>query len=88
MQARNRLDRSGRILDENNEVPVQLGAENKTTTNILAGNDDSLSYARNPPETIRIVYGTGNAHVAGGVFPKGVSGTIGDYYRRNQDFVP
>lgn len=84
-QARNDLDRSGRLNDENIVVPKELGAEGNTTTNILAANGDSLSYARSPAETLRIVYGSANASIPGGFYPKGVTGVIGNYYFSNPD---
>ncbi|KAL3538150.1 hypothetical protein ACH5RR_001516 [Cinchona calisaya] len=72
---RNRLANCG-IKDEGIKVPPQLGAENKTSTNVLSANYDSISYSRTPAEVLKIVYGTGNEHIPGGFFPKGANGTI------------
>ncbi|XP_058077161.1 ferritin-like catalase Nec2 isoform X1 [Magnolia sinica] len=72
---RNRLANCG-IKDEGLFVPLQLGAENKTTSNILSANADSLSYARTPAEILRTVYGTGDESKPGGFFPEGGSGSI------------
>ncbi|KAM5554761.1 hypothetical protein ABKV19_022928 [Rosa sericea] len=45
-----------------------LGAENRTTSNVLSADANSLSYARTEPEILRIVYGTGNENLPGGFF--------------------
>lgn len=74
-ELRNKLGNSG-IKDEGITVTRQLGAENKTWTNVLVGNSDSISYDRNPAEILRIVYGTGDQHVPGGFFPNGANGKI------------
>ncbi|OIT35895.1 PREDICTED: desiccation-related protein PCC13-62-like [Nicotiana attenuata] len=72
---RNRLGMCG-IKDEGLFVPPQLGAENRTTSNILSADYFSLSYPRTPAEILRIVYDTGNEHVPGGFFPAGANGKI------------
>ncbi|GMI66581.1 hypothetical protein like AT3G62730 [Hibiscus trionum] len=72
---RNRLGMCG-VKDEGLMVPVQLGAENRTTSNILSADANSLSYSRTPAEILRIVYGTGSERSPGGFFPKGGSGRI------------
>ena len=72
---RNNLGMCG-IKDEGIIVPLYLGAENRTDSNILSANTDSVSYARTPPEILRIVYGTGNEHVPGGFYPHGGGGNI------------
>ena len=72
---RNNLAMCG-IKDEGIIVPLYLGAENLTDSNILSANTDSVSYARTPPEILRIVYGTGNEHVPGGFYPHGGGGNI------------
>lgn len=72
---RNNLGTCG-IKDEGIIVPLYLGAENRTDSNILSADADSLSYARTPPEILRIVYGTGNEHVPGGLYPHGGGGNI------------
>ncbi|KAI3881063.1 hypothetical protein MKW92_050615 [Papaver armeniacum] len=40
-------------------VPPSLGAENRTTSNVLSADYNSLSYARTPREVLRMVYATG-----------------------------
>ncbi|OWM88019.1 hypothetical protein CDL15_Pgr016592 [Punica granatum] len=72
---RNRLGRGG-LKDEGLVVPPWLGAEGKTTGNVLAGDRYSLSYPRTPEEVLRVVYGTGNESAPGGFFPKGARGRI------------
>ncbi|RZC80789.1 hypothetical protein C5167_043358 [Papaver somniferum] len=72
---RNKLGMCG-IKDEGICVPLNLGAENRTTSNLLADDYNSLSYARTPREILRIVYGTGSEHVPGGFFPKRENGKI------------
>ncbi|KAJ6949940.1 desiccation-related protein PCC13-62-like [Populus alba x Populus x berolinensis] len=62
--------------DEGLIVPPELGAENRTTSNILSADGDSLSYARNAYEIFRIIYGTGNEHRPGGFLPRGGNGKI------------
>lgn len=74
-QLRNKLGKCG-IKDEGIIVTPKLGAENKTWTNVLVGNFDSISYDRNPAEILRIVYGTGDQQVPGGFFPNGANGNI------------
>ncbi|KAL2231231.1 desiccation-related protein PCC13-62-like [Sesamum indicum] len=72
---RNRLAMCG-IRDEGIIVPPCLGAENRTVSNVLSADYNSLSYGRSPKEILRIMYGTGNEHVPGGYFPKGANGRI------------
>ncbi|RZC80788.1 hypothetical protein C5167_043368 [Papaver somniferum] len=74
-ELRNELGMCG-IKDEGICVPPYLGAENRTTSNVLSADYNSLSYARTPREILRIVYGTGNEHVPGGFFPNGGNGKI------------
>ncbi|XP_012847411.1 PREDICTED: desiccation-related protein PCC13-62-like [Erythranthe guttata] len=74
-ELRNRLARCG-IKDEGIIVPPFLGAENRTVSNVLSADYNSLSYSRTPPEILRIVYGTGSECVPGGFFPKGGNGRI------------
>ncbi|RZC60090.1 hypothetical protein C5167_021857 [Papaver somniferum] len=64
------------IKDEGIRVPPYLGAENRTTSNLLSADYNSLSYAGTPREVLRIVYATGSEHVPGGFFPKGENGKI------------
>lgn len=72
---RNRLGGSGNK-DEGLIVPTTLGAENRTSSNVLSADPNSLSYARTPAEILGIVYGTGNATMPGGFFPLGANGKI------------
>ncbi|XP_043720990.1 desiccation-related protein PCC13-62-like [Telopea speciosissima] len=72
---RNELGKCG-IKDEGIFVPLELGAENRTCSNVLSANFDSLSYPRTPNEVLRIVYDTGNEHIPGGFYPKGGNGRI------------
>ncbi|KAL2469171.1 Uncharacterized protein Fot_50747 [Forsythia ovata] len=74
-ELRNRLAMCG-IKDEGILVPPQLGAENRTESNLLSANYNSLSYGRTPAEILRIVYSTGDEHVPGGFFPEGANGRI------------
>ncbi|KAL6271810.1 hypothetical protein ACE6H2_028721 [Prunus campanulata] len=74
-ELRNKLGKSGNK-DEGIRVPITLGAENKTTSNVLSADVNSLSYARTPPEILRIVYGTGNESLHGGFYPQGANGKI------------
>ncbi|XP_048441826.1 desiccation-related protein PCC13-62-like [Pyrus x bretschneideri] len=70
----NKVTRGG--LEEGIIVPITLGAENRTVTNVLSADTNSLSYARTPPEILRILYGTGNEYVPGGFFPAKANGQI------------
>lgn len=72
---RNRLGMCG-IKDEGLFVPIYLGAENRTYSNLLSLNYDSLSYPRSPEEVLRILYQTGDEHVPGGFYPHGANGRI------------
>ncbi|PWA39935.1 desiccation-related protein PCC13-62 [Artemisia annua] len=78
-ELRNRLGHAG-LKDEGLIVPVSLGADGRTTGNILSANASSLSYGRTPQEVLRILYQTGNEHVAGGFYPRGANGTIARKY--------
>ncbi|GJX59150.1 hypothetical protein Tco_0290540 [Tanacetum coccineum] len=78
-ELRNRLGHAG-LKDEGLIVPASLGAEGRTTGNILSANASSLSYGRTPEEVLRILYQTGDEHVAGGFFPRGANGTIARKY--------
>ncbi|KAG2260903.1 hypothetical protein Bca4012_022023 [Brassica carinata] len=72
---RNELGMCG-IKDEGLCVPPWLGAENRTTSNILSANPYSLSYDRTPQEILRVMYGTGNERWPGGFWPCGANGRI------------
>lgn len=74
-ELRNRLAMCG-MKDEGIIVPPFLGAEGRTESNVLSADTNSLSYGRTPPEILRMVYGTGSEHVAGGFFPQGGNGRI------------
>ncbi|PON96583.1 Desiccation-related protein [Trema orientale] len=74
-ELRNELAKCG-IKDEGLRVPKVLGAENRTTSNILSADPSSLSYARTPQEILRTVYGTGNESRPGGFYPRGANGNI------------
>ncbi|KAL4378415.1 hypothetical protein GQ457_02G002760 [Hibiscus cannabinus] len=64
------------VKEEGLTVPVQQGAEGRTSVNIVAGDVNALAFTRNEPEVLRILFGTGNATVPGGVFPAGLPGII------------
>lgn len=72
---RNELAMCG-IRDEGLIVPLNLGAENRTESNILSADTNSLSYARTPQQILRIIYGTGSEYMPGGFLPRGGSGKI------------
>ena len=74
-ELRNRLAKCG-IKDEGIIVPLQLGAENRTESNVLSANFYSISYRRTPAEILRILYNTGDEHLPGGFYPHGANGTI------------
>ncbi|KAE8662624.1 Desiccation-related protein PCC13-62 [Hibiscus syriacus] len=79
---RNKLGHCG-IKDEGIMVPPELGAENRTSSNVLSADYDSLSYPRTPAEIARITYGTGDEHRPGGFFPEGANGRIAREYLYN-----
>ncbi|KAK6911577.1 hypothetical protein RJ641_023670 [Dillenia turbinata] len=72
---RNSLAKCG-IKDEGIIVPYWLGAENKTETNVLSADFNSLSYTRTPGEILRVLYNTGDEHKPGGFYPEGGDGRI------------
>ncbi|KAI9194900.1 hypothetical protein LWI28_010016 [Acer negundo] len=72
---RNKLGYTG-LKDEGLIVPKSDGAEGKIAGNVLAGDRDSVAYARTPEEILRIVYGSGDEGVPGGFYPKGGDGRI------------
>ncbi|KAE9448171.1 hypothetical protein C3L33_19928, partial [Rhododendron williamsianum] len=74
-ELRNRLAMCG-IKDEGIIVPPQLGAENRTESNVLSADFDSLSYRRTPGEILRVVYSTGSEHFPGGFYPHGANARI------------
>ncbi|KAM3325670.1 hypothetical protein P3S67_000795 [Capsicum chacoense] len=64
------------INDEGIIVPCELGAENRSKTNIISADYYSLAYSRTPEEIARIVYTKGNEHIPGGIYPHGANGRI------------
>ncbi|KAK4433852.1 Desiccation-related protein PCC13-62 [Sesamum alatum] len=72
---RNKLGKEG-VKDEGLIVERGQGAEGRVSGNVLAADQDSLSYARTPQEVLRIVYGSGKENVAGGFYPRGGNGRI------------
>lgn len=69
--------------DEGVIVPLELGAENKTTSNVLSANAYSIAYTRTQAEILRIVYGTGKENVPGLFYPKGGNGKIAQRFLKN-----
>ncbi|KAK3418108.1 hypothetical protein EUGRSUZ_H04073, partial [Eucalyptus grandis] len=78
-ELRDRLGHDG-LKDEGLVVPRHLGAEGKIEGNVLAGDVYSVAYDRTPEEILRIVYGSGDARVPGGFYPKGGDGGIARSY--------
>ncbi|XP_059651043.1 ferritin-like catalase Nec2 [Cornus florida] len=74
-ELRNKLAMCG-IKDEGIIVPLELGAENRTTSNVLSANTDSLSYSRIPAEILRVLYDSGDESMPGGFYPMGGNGKI------------
>ncbi|KAK8718094.1 hypothetical protein V6N13_045340 [Hibiscus sabdariffa] len=64
------------VKDEPLIVPPPLGAEKRTTTNVIAADANSLVYARTEREFLRILFRTGNATRPGGLFPCGFEGKL------------
>ncbi|KAK8570219.1 hypothetical protein V6N13_002914 [Hibiscus sabdariffa] len=71
----NRLGGCG-MKDEGLFVPLQLGAENRTTSNVVPADVNSLAYARYEREILGIVFGNGNATRPGAIFPAGFNGIL------------
>ncbi|KAI5080918.1 hypothetical protein GOP47_0004101 [Adiantum capillus-veneris] len=78
-QLRNKLGKTG-IVDEGLVVPQCLGAEGRTSGNSLAGDANSVGYARTPAQIFRIVYGTGNESMPGGFYPEGGRGRVAESF--------
>ncbi|XVE65479.1 hypothetical protein DITRI_Ditri08aG0003200 [Diplodiscus trichospermus] len=76
---RNTLGNAG-LKDEGLIVPIALGAEGKVIGNVLAGDKFSVAYDRTPEEILRIIYGSGNASVPGGFYPRGANGRFARSY--------
>lgn len=83
-ELRNKLGKAG-LKDEGLIVDPSLGPEGKSSGNILAGDANSLAYARTPEEILRIVYGTGKENQPGGFYPKGARGKIAESYLRHNN---
>ncbi|KAF2312712.1 hypothetical protein GH714_039732 [Hevea brasiliensis] len=77
---RNKLGHRG-LKDEGLIVPEYKSAEGKIRGNVLVGNQYSVGFASSPREILRIVYGGGNEHSAGGFFPHGANSRIARSYR-------
>ncbi|KAJ3669529.1 hypothetical protein LUZ60_011479 [Juncus effusus] len=75
-ELRNRLASCGTKDEGIKLVDSQLGAERRTTSNVLSADINSLAYRRTPAEILRIVYGTGDENRPGGFLPKGGLGKI------------
>ncbi|KAK4388289.1 Desiccation-related protein PCC13-62 [Sesamum angolense] len=76
---RNKLGKEG-VKDEGLIVEPAAGAEGRISGNVLSADKDSLAYARTPEEVLRIVYGSGQANVTGGFYPRGGNGRIARSY--------
>ncbi|KAK1591434.1 hypothetical protein Q3G72_007720 [Acer saccharum] len=79
---RNKLGHTG-LKDEGLIVQKSDGAEGKIAGNVLAGDQDSVAYARTPEEILRIVYGSGDEGVPGGFYPKGGDGRIARFHLKS-----
>ncbi|KAK9945117.1 hypothetical protein M0R45_010647 [Rubus argutus] len=62
-----------------------LGAEHRTTSNVLSADENSLAYAKTPAEILRNLYVNDNEKVPGGVFPRGANGVIAKHYLTGRD---
>jgi hypothetical protein len=71
------------FVDEGLEVPKSEGSDGLVTGNILSANNYSVSYARTGEQVLETVYGTGNASIPGGFYPKGGNGTIALSYLKS-----
>jgi hypothetical protein len=71
------------FVDEGLVVPISEGANGQTTGNVLAGNNDSLAFARTAEQVFATVYGTGSASKPGGFFPKGADGVIAKHFLKS-----
>ncbi|KAL4385489.1 hypothetical protein GQ457_15G016900 [Hibiscus cannabinus] len=57
------------VKDEPLIVPLPLGAEKRTTTNVIAADANSLVYAQTERDFLRILFRTRNVTKPGGLFP-------------------
>lgn len=71
------------FVDEGLVVPISEGANGQTTGNVLAGNNDSLAFARTAEQVFATVYGTGSASKPGGFFPQGADGVIAKHFLKS-----
>lgn len=71
------------FVDEGLEVPKSEGADGLVTGNILSADNNSVAYARTGEQVLETVYGTGNASIPGGFYPKGGNGTIALSYLKS-----
>nr|AWK59781.1 13-62 protein [Linderniella brevidens] len=85
-ELRNKLGSKG-VKDKGLLVEPELGAEGKTSGNILAGDKNSLSFERTPEEVLRIVYGSGDEGKPGGFYPKGADGHIAKSHLEHESFI-
>ncbi|OMO63795.1 hypothetical protein CCACVL1_22272 [Corchorus capsularis] len=65
-------------------VALELGAEKRSSINLIPGDVNSLAFSRTEVEILRIVYGTGNATLPAGLFPRGVNGKIAEAIARGR----
>ncbi|KAK1259181.1 hypothetical protein QJS04_geneDACA021500 [Acorus gramineus] len=82
-ELRNKLGGKG-VKDEGIIVPPVMGPCGKMSGNVLAGDGNSVAYARTPREILNIVYGKGSPHVPGGFYPNGASGRIARSYLKGR----
>ncbi|CAM6025360.1 unnamed protein product [Sphagnum balticum] len=71
------------FVDEGLVVPISEGANGQMTGNVLAGNNDSLAFARTAEQVFATVYGTGSASKPGGFFPQGADGIIAKHFLKS-----
>ncbi|KAG9447373.1 hypothetical protein H6P81_013501 [Aristolochia fimbriata] len=77
---RNRLARSAEDRDQGILQPWHMWSGGVTHGNIIAGNNDSVAFARKPAEILRIMYATGDERKPGGFLPNGANGTLAQSY--------
>ncbi|KAI3825979.1 hypothetical protein L1987_00018 [Smallanthus sonchifolius] len=76
---------TNRISDLRNKLAhTGLKDQGISLGHLLAADTNSLSYARQPQEILRIVYGTGKEQIPGGFYPKGANGAIARKYFKTQ----
>ncbi|KAE8665470.1 hypothetical protein F3Y22_tig00112614pilonHSYRG00106 [Hibiscus syriacus] len=62
------------VKEEGLIVPLQLGAQNRTTVNVVPADVNSLAFTRIETEVLRIIFATANATITGGLLPSGLFG--------------